>query len=87
MRWQVLKNGSPHYGSKCVVAHYVGQGKKPIAGVWEYFNTYWYARDGRRIDTNVNDRWCYVSDIVSSIENRLTDEMIDCLKEYRRDLW
>lgn len=85
MQWKILKNGSPYYGSKCVVAHYVGPNKKPVAGVWEYCNAYWYTRNSERIPCSPYDRWCEVSDIIDSIEDRITDELKDLTMDMRRN--
>ena len=77
MRWEMLKNAGPHYGTECVVAHYVGQNKKPITGLWVYCNTYWNTQCGERIQCNPYDRWCEVSDIIESVENRIVNELRD----------
>ena len=85
MHWRKLKDEQPARCTKCVVAYFPVGSKKASFGIFEFHGTYWENRYNKVVQCSPYDRWCEVSDIVDSIEDRITDELKDLIMDMQRN--
>ena len=83
MHWRKLKDEQPASGTKCVVAYFPVGSKKATFGIFEFYGTYWENRYGKIVQCSPYNNWCYVDEIVKSIEQRFEDDVRSAIREYR----
>lgn len=77
MHWNVLFFIKPTEGQQCIVGRSREGRRAFIIGTFHEYNSvkYWHTSKGCRVICQENDKWYAMDDMLSSISERLADEI------------